>query len=254
MLSFNPIPLIPGFESWIQRRFLHGEFPIGKIVISGEYAVLRTSYKQNKFCPQKTIDVLEAYKVSNPSLYKMWALGEFTTVEGSILTKWDIVDKVPDGINEGYYGLDFGFSADPACLIKTWIHNDDIYAREDIYQTGLTNQALGKMMQEDGVNGVIIADSAEPKSIAELKEMGFHIKGYEKSPDYKRAAAQWLQGKNIHILRGSTNMVREISSWCWDRDRKGNQLPKPADGNDHTVDSLIYSCYVNKRTASIHRY
>jgi phage terminase large subunit len=242
-LSFNPIPSIQGFEHWIQKKFLHGEFPIGKIVCHENYIVLRTTYKQNAFCPEPVKKVLEGYKLTNPILYKMWALGEFTKVEGAILTKWDIVDKVPDGIDEIGYGLDFGFSADPACLVKLWAHNDDLYVREEVYSTDMTNQDLGREFRKLGVKGLIRADDAEPKSIMEIQQMGFAITKFGKSPDYKRHACQWLQSKNIHVLRGSTNVVRDISTWMWAKDKQGNQLPKPADGNDHACDAIIYGAY-----------
>ena len=256
-LSFNPIPVIAGNQHWLQLRFLNGEFPLGEIKIKGNALVLRTCYKQNKFCPQHVIDVLEGYKTHNPDLYKMWGLGEFTTIKGAIITDWDIVDEVPEGIDPAYNGLDFGFSADPATLIRTWVHNDDVWAKEEIYQTGLTNQALGakmRLLDNEYPLGVTIADSAEPKSIQELKDMGFYVKGFPKSPDYKRVACQWLQGKHIHILSGSTNMIKEIGGWTWDFDRQGNQMPKPKDGDDHTCDALIYATVKNMRKATIIRY
>ncbi|NCC44907.1 MAG: PBSX family phage terminase large subunit, partial [Clostridia bacterium] len=255
--TFNPIPQIPGSLHWIQRTFLPTEVPIGKPTVHGDALILRTTYKQNKFCPAETKKVLEGYKKTQPDLYRMWALGEFVTVEGAILSNWDVVPRVPDGVPFHGYGLDFGFSADPATLVKIWKHNDDIYAEECIYESGLTNQALAGRMRETGVSryDVITADSAEPKSIEELRQAGFACSGAHKSPDYKRAAAQWLQSKHIHIVQGSTNMIREISTWSWMRDKHGNQLPKPADGDDHTVDALIYGVYDNKgKTLEIRRW
>jgi len=133
-------------------------------------------------------------------------------------------------------------------MVKVWIHRDDLYVQEVLYETGLTNQALGIRMREGGVTAydVIRADSAEPKSIEEIKQQGFTCTPCRKSPDYKRAAAQWLQSKSIYIVRGSTNLIREASTWSWERDKHGNQLPKPADGEDHTIDALIYGAYDNK--------
>ena len=252
-LTFNPIPQIPGSQHWIQKRFIPEEYPIGKIITAGNVAILRTTYKQNHFCPQETIDVLEAYKKNQPDLYKMWALGEFVTVEGAILTDWNVIDKVPDGVNCIGYGLDFGYAADPATLVKIWMHNDDLYAQEIVYENGLTNPQLAQRMRENGVQrrDIIRADSAEPKSIQEIKDEGFFCVPCDKSPDYKRAAARWLQSKHIHIVRGSTNLLREVSTWSWAIDKHGNQLPKPADGEDHTVDALIYGAYDKKKQARV---
>ncbi len=251
-MTFNPIPHIPGHLHWIQRRFdLAKADKIADIKQTGSIVKLRTTYKQNAFCPEAVKEVLEGYKKKNPDLYKMWALGEFVTAEGCILTNWSIIDKVPDGVPFDGYGLDFGYSNDPAALIAIWQHHDDLYLREDLYETGLTNTSLGHRMKEMGIthNDVIRADSAEPKSIAELKDAGFTVIPSDKGPDYKRAAAQWLRSKNIYIISGSTNLIREAASWSWDRDKHGNQLPKPADGDDHTVDATIYGAY--RRTKQV---
>lgn len=254
-LTFNPIPQIPGHQHWLQRRFLPSDIPIAQPIIHDNIVVLRTTYKQNTFCPEETKKVLEGYKQKHPDLYRMWALGEFVTMEGAILDDWDTVDKVPDGVQVVGYGLDFGFANDPATVVKVYKHNDDFYVDELLYETGLTNQALGLRMKQMGIshNDIIRADSAEPKSIAELKEMGFTVLPSEKSPDYKRAAAQWLRSKHLHLINGSTNLIREIASWSWDRDKHGNQLPKPADGDDHTVDALIYAVYKKERPVLIGR-
>ncbi len=254
-LTFNPVPQIPGHQHWLQRRFLPSDIPIAQPIIHDNIVVLRTTYKQNTFCPEETKKVLEGFKQKHPDLYRMWALGEFVTMEGAILDDWDTVDKVPDGVQVVGYGLDFGFANDPATVVKVYKHNDDFYVDELLYETGLTNQALGLRMKQMGIshNDIIRADSAEPKSIAELKEMGFTVLPSEKSPDYKRAAAQWLRSKHLHLIKGSTNLIREIASWSWDRDKHGNQLPKPADGDDHTVDALIYAVYKKERPVLIGR-
>lgn len=249
-LTFNPIPMIPGQQHWIQRRFLSVQAKMGELTVTDEAFVLRTWHLHNAFLPQRTRDVLEAYKETNPQLYRMWVLGEFTTVEGAILSDWDIVAEVPDGVPFLGYGLDFGYANDPAALVAIWSHNDDLYLREELYQTGLTNQDIARIMREDleiDRGHVIIADSAEPKSIAEIRAEGFTITGSDKGPDYKRSAARWLQSKHIHVVEGSPNAQREVSTWSWDRDRSGNILPRPADGNDHAIDATIYGAYKRQR-------
>jgi len=248
-LTHNPIPKIPGHEHWLERRFLRRELPIGKVVVDGSTAVLRTTYRQNAFCPPEVREVLEGYRETNPDLYRMWALGEFTTVEGVILDGWDIVNKVPSGVPFLGYGLDFGYANDPAALVAIWEHNDELYVREDLYSTGLTNQDIAERMGDLGISrsDIIRADSAEPKSIEEIKRLGFTVVPSLKGPDYKRAAANWLKSKRIHFIEGSTNLIREASTWSWDRDRHGNVLPRPADGDDHTIDAMIYGSYRKSR-------
>jgi phage terminase large subunit len=256
-LTFNPIPNVPGYLHWIQERFLQVPHELGEIAVNGDAAVLRTYYRHNAFCPEKTKQVLERYKETNPALYKMWGLGEFTTLEGVILDgNWDIVDAVPEGIPLTGFGLDFGFANDPAAVIKVWQHNDDLYGQEIVYSSGLTNQALSAVMEEEGVRksfDEIVGDSAEPKSIEELKQLGWLVVPSEKGPDYKRAAATYLRGLKIHILKGSSNLIKECATWSWKRDKQNNVMPVPADGNDHLIDALIYRTFSHKAIPRIRR-
>jgi phage terminase large subunit len=246
-MTFNPIPNIPGSQHWIQRRYLNIEHELSKLAIKGDTAVLRTYYGDNAFCPEETVRVLERYKKTNPSLYKMWGLGLFTVLEGVILDgNWDIVKEVPEGIPLKGYGMDFGFADDPAAVVKAWVHNDEVWLQEVVYASGLTNPELSAVMVEQGVRkrkDEIIADSAEPKSIKDLRNMGWFVLPCKKSRDYKTAAAQFLRSIKIHILEGSYNMIKEFSTWAWKRDQQGNKLPIPADGNDHLVDATIYRIY-----------
>lgn len=251
-LTFNPIPVVASQPHWLQRRFILAiphELSVPKL--SGEVCILRSWYKDNAFCPEATIRLLESYKYTNPQLYRMWALGEFTKVEGAILTNWDIVDGVPFGAPDLGYGLDFGFANDPAALVRAWGSRTDIWLEELVYAEGLTNPDLSERMSEVGVRRMldsILADSAEPKSIEELARMRWLIGPCDKGPDYKRAAIRYLQGFKIHVLRGSTNLIAELSTWCWPRDETtGRFLPKIPDGNDHAIDAAIYRLFTRDK-------
>ena len=245
--TYNPIPTIPGYLHWIQERFLQIEHELGKIAIHDNTAVLRTFYKHNAFCPKDVVNVLEGYRKSNPDLYKMWGLGEFVALKGVILAgNWDVVKSVPKRIPLLGYGLDFGFAEDPAAVIKVWMHRQEIWVKEILYATGLTNPELSDAMKELGMrkqNDEIIADSAEPKSIRELRKLDWLVLAAEKGPDYKRGAAQYLRSLTIHVLEGSPSIIKEFATWSWKQDKQGKILPIVSDGNDHLVDALIYRVF-----------
>tara|TARA_Y100000310_G_scaffold265440_1_gene276478 strand:+ start:267 stop:1466 length:1200 start_codon:yes stop_codon:yes gene_type:complete len=171
--------------------------------------------------------------------------GEIADLQHAIIKNWDIVREVPEGVQLLGYGLDFGYANDPAVLMKIWMQHEHLYLQQLVYGTGLTNQDLAERFRELGLTreDVIRADSAEPKSIAEIQREGFTCIAGEKGPDYKRAAAKWFKSRQIHILQGSEDAIREFPNWKWDRDRFGNMLPRPADGNDHTIDASIYGAY-----------
>jgi len=251
-LSFNPVPQIDGSQHWLVRRFLGIEHEMSVPAVRGNVCVLRTWYKDNAFVPQPTINLLEGYAETNRQLYEQWALGEFVSVEGAILdtARWDVVLSVPTGVRRMPFGLDFGYSIDPCALIECYRQGDEIWLRERLYQAGLTTGELDEALEERGVRrGVdeIVADSAEPRMIAELGQRGWLIRAADKSGgaalSFKRQAAAFMQNLRIHIVEPSPNLQTEVATWSWKRDRLDNQLPIVADGHDHLIDAAIYSLF-----------
>ena len=246
-LTFNPIPVIQGAQHWLQRRFLQVEHEMDVPAVRGDVVVLRTWYQSNHFCPPATVRLLEGYEASNPDLFKMWALGEFTSLRGAILKNWDTAKEVPSWARFLGYGMDFGFAEDPAAVVGVWRSDNELWIREYVYASDLTDPELSEAMIEAGIRkGVddIVADSASPKSITELKKLGWVVEPCQKKgPDYKRTAAQFLRGLLIHVTEDSPNVQREIASWSWKQDKEGKSLPVVADGNDHTIDATIYRAF-----------
>lgn len=181
IFTHNPIPNIPGSMHWLQRRFLQIEHHLGEAVINekANALVLRTWYKNNRWCPEETKRVLEGYKETNPEKYKLWALGEFTTMEGTVFTYnegpgpgWDIVKNVPREIEHDSIGvgLDFGFSNDPSAATRLWVREREIWIKQLVYKTGLHNDALYAELKTAGVNEYeeVTGDSARPDIISDL--------------------------------------------------------------------------------------
>jgi phage terminase large subunit len=257
-LTHNPMPQIVGSMHWIQRRFLQIEHKLSVATINAEAnaLVLRTWYKDNAYCPAATIKVLEGYKKTNPEKYKLWALGEFTKLEGVVFQKWDIVDSVPDGIIQSSIGvgLDFGFSNDPCAAVRLWVSGREIWTKQLLYKTDLHNDALYRELVDAGVGQfeTVTADSARPDIISDLYRMGLNgIAGVKKRANYKEDVATRLQSYTIHIVQGSTDLAREISTYCWARDKNGKQLPKLQDGDDHAIDAIIMRMHEYTGAASM---
>jgi phage terminase large subunit len=255
ILTFNPIPQIPGSLHWLQRRFLNRDIPLSKVQIidtpTGKALILRTWYKDNAFCPEATKTVLEGYKHTNPEKYKLWALGEFTTLEGCVFkfnegpgSGWDIKKEVPPEIIHDSIGigLDFGFSNDPSAAVRVWVREREIWVNQLVYKTDLHNDALYAEIRAAGVGEYekVTADSARPDIISDLYRLGLlGIEGVKKRANYKEDVATRLQGYKIHVIEGDTDLIREISTYSWARDKNGKQLPKLQDGDDHGLDALI---------------
>ena len=251
-LSHNPVPKIPGSQYWFETMFRVPK-KAGKHKryydenLGSHVCAMKTTYKDNLKCPEHVKKRLEGYKQTNPSLYILWAKGEYTEIEGAVFKNWDIVQSIPEGLDDPGYGLDFGFSNDPAACLRIWYNSTEIWLKGLVYHTDMTNRMLYDKMVCEGVlqYDSIIADSAEPKTIQDLYNMGFKgIKGARKRPYYKTDVVQVLQGFTIHLIDGDIDLQREFSTYSWMKDKTGKQLPKLQDGNDHYIDALIM--YANK--------
>ena len=252
-LCHNPIPKVPGELFWFERLF---KVPKERGSHSAYYdehlganvCTMRTTFLDNQKCPEHVKRRLTGYKETNPSLYKLWALGEYSELKGLILSGWDTVKEVPDGVDLLGFGLDFGFSNDPAAMVKVWGNSSDLWVKGLIYSTGLSNKELyDKIIEHEvGIYDTIYADAAEPKTISELYNLGLSgISKCKKKANYKAEMANFLKGRKIHLIEGDTNLQREFSTWSWMQDRTGAFLPKPADGNDHYIDALIMLMYTS---------
>lgn len=257
-LTFNPVPIIEGAVPWIASRFiLPIPHELGECVTKGDVTILRTYYKHNAFCPAATIKLLEGYKEANPALYKLWALGEYTRLEGAIFKNWDIVDAPhPDARHIGV-GLDFGFVVDPSAAIRIWVKQnadgiDDVYMREELYELGLNNFALAKSLKEVGVERYdeVIADLAEQKSIDELNMLGLNVYKCEKGADSVRNGIMMMQAARLHVVKGSTNLVKEMQTYCWKKTKDGKEIPEPQDKNNHCIDAARYRYTYNRLVRS----
>ncbi|MFZ4402387.1 MAG: PBSX family phage terminase large subunit [Bacteroidales bacterium] len=210
--------------------------------IRKDTTILHTTYKDNKFVTNQSIELLESFKDVDYRYYRIYTLGLWGgALDGVIYSNWDVVDSFP---NEEvvYYGLDFGYSNDESGLVKVCFQGDDLFVEEVFYQKGLTNQDIAEKLREKGINEnqLIIADSAEPKSIQELYREGFAISGAIKGPDSIRNGIDILKRYKIHVVRGSSNLIRELKSYCWAMDRDGKSLNVPIDKLNHLLDPLRY--------------
>lgn len=176
------------------------------------------------------------------NLWQVYGLGNIGNLQGVVFENWDIVDQIPKKAEFIAHGLDFGFTNDPTGFISVFRDNDDLYIDELIYETRLTNQKIAARFRELGISEYdeIIADSAEPKSIEELKFEGFNVIGANKGHDSIKASIDILMQYNLKITRRSKNMQREMRSYIWDTDQNGKSINKPIDKDNHTIDPARY--------------
>lgn len=223
-------------------------FPFwNKEVLSGEDAeLLILTYKDNAALDENTIKFLESkLELAKTSTYwenwtRVYLFGLEGQVQGTIYNDYEIIDKIPEEARLIGYGLDYGYAQDPAALIAVYKYNDDLVIDEIVYQTGLLNSDLAKLMKEYDVKGEIFSDSAEPKSNAELKRYGFQIKPVEKGKDSINYGIQILQQKKMLITRRSKNVLEELQKYVWKKNRDGEYDTSPIDNHNHALDSIRY--------------
>ena len=241
ILSFNPI---------LQSHWIYGEWFSGVAwsdeqteYKSDDLSILKTTYKDNAYLTTADRKDLESEK--DKYRYDVYTLGRWGILGHVIFTNWRVEDLSPirDQFTNHRYGLDFGFSSDPAAL---WCAHYDrnhkrIYVFDELYERGLTNDLLAVEIKRKAGDGYVICDSAEPKSIQELTNHGVSAGAARKGKDSVLFGIQWLQQQEIIIDKNCINAKAEISTYHWQEDASGNAIKKPSDKNNHLIDAARYA-------------
>jgi phage terminase large subunit len=203
------------------------------------------NYKDNEACPESALKfILKARQKAATSTfwanwYKVYGLGELGALEGVVFNNWKTIDAIPKEAEYLGAGLDFGFTADPTAMVGVYRWNNQIILDEVIYQSGLLNSDIIKLIKHDKRN-IIYADSAEPKSIEEIRRAGFNIKPVSKGADSINFGINVLQQQDILVTSQSMNLIKELRTYCWDKDKTGKQLNKTVDYMNHAIDAVRY--------------
>ena len=191
-----------------------------------------SNYTHNKFLDSVTIKRIEAMK-DDPVLWRVYGLGYTGKVKGLVFPKWEQAFVFPDECNKISYGLDFGFSESKAALTMCGIYDRCLYAKQLIYETELSNADLIEKMKALNVGRLpVYADSAEPKSIAEIKKAGINIMPINKANDATNFSIRKINEYDAIKVIG-LDFYKEVSTYAY----KGD---KPIKQNDHLIDALRY--------------
>jgi phage terminase large subunit len=223
----------PNAEFWV-HEYLIGQ-PKVQLIIS--------DHRHNPFLSDKQREKIESLKSVDIELWRVYARGKTGKIEGLIFRNWDLVDKIPEGAKFIGTGLDFGFTNDETGVLDVYQQNGELWVDELVYQTGLTNQDIGGRLLELGFNKrkEIIADSSEPKSIEELRRLGWNVQPALKGPDSILASIDIIKRYKINVTRRSVNLRKELNNYKWKDDLKtGKSINEPIDRYNHLIDPLRY--------------
>ncbi|MDB0414144.1 PBSX family phage terminase large subunit [Clostridioides difficile] len=236
-MTFNPW----NEHHWIKKRFFDTK---DKDILSKT-----TNYLCNEFLDDADKKVFEIMKKNNPRRYKVAGLGDWGIVDGLVYENWEErvfnIDTLIEQNIKSAFGMDFGYTNDPTTLFCGLVNepSKEIYVFDEIYKHGMSNEKLYREVSRKGYSKEhITADSASPKDIDHLRELGLrNIKGSRKGKDSVNNGIQYIQDYKIIIHPKCVNFLTEISNYTWDKDKFGNKINKPIDDFNHLMDAMRYA-------------
>ena len=239
IVSFNPVSK----ANWVYKRWFAEDAAYER----GNTMILQTTYKHNRFLPPSYIAALEEKIHTNPTYYRIYALGEFASLDKLVFSNYKI-EEFDHAAIQGtlLVGLDFGFVNDISALVASVLDetNKRIYIFKEWGDINKTNDELAAIVSSLGFSkSVIVADAAEQKSIEEIKRKGItRIKACVKGPDSIIHGIQQLQQYSIVVHPSCSGIITEFENYAWQKDKKsGEYINKPIDSFNHYIDALRYS-------------
>lgn len=241
IIDFNPVS-----EFWLHTDVIPA-------ASANDMIFRRTTYRDNPRVPEKIIREIEALKITNEQLYRVYGLGLTGNVTGLVFPSFTLVDSFPAEAKKQCYGLDFGFTNDPTAIIRIGFLSGNLYLDEVVYDYGLTNPDISERMKQAGINkrDEIVADAAEPKSIEELRRMGWNIRpGTKREINY---GIDIMKRYPLCVTKRSLSLAKELRNYSWRVDSAGRSLNVPIDAFNHGIDSARYAVIEKSSPAGLPR-
>lgn len=241
-ITFNPW----NERHWLKKRFFDKP--------NEDVFAITTNYLCNEFLDENDLRLFESMKERNPRRYQVAGLGFWGIIDGLIFENWEEKEFTLSDIKQckTFCGMDFGYTNDPTAFLIGFIDTNkkEIWIWDELYKKALVNREIASEIESMGYKKeVITCDSAEPKSIEELKQLGLRVKAARKGKDSIMNGIQFIQDYRIHIHPRCTNFLTEISNYSWEKDKFGKAINVPEDSFNHLMDAFRYgieSFIVNK--------
>ena len=220
----------PSNEFWFYTQIKDKREDVEHIVLT---------YKDNEALDKSIVEALEQRK-NRKGWWQVYGLGQLGVVEGKIYKDWAIIDELPHEARLVRRGLDFGYTNDPSAIVDIYSYNGGYILDEICFQKGLSNKQLADVLLSTTDQGLVVADSAEPKSIDEIKSYGVTIIPTIKGKDSVRQGIGYVQEQRISVTKRSVNIINEYRNYLWRTDGDGRILNEPEHTFSHSMDAIRY--------------
>lgn len=246
-LDWNPTE-----EFWFYTEILPNRKDVDFITLT---------YLDNEALDPITIAEIESHK-GNKNWWSVYGMGQLGVIEGRIYKDWQIIDSIPYEARLERRGLDFGYSNDPTAIVAVYYYNGGYILDEELYRKGLLNKAIADFINnQQHPEALVICDSAEPKSIDELKLYDINALAAVKGQGSILTGIQFVQSQRISVTKRSVNLIKEFRNYMWKIDPKTDRiLNVPEELNDHCLDAIRYALnsilspqgYITSATVTYH--
>lgn len=203
------------------------------------------TYKDNEALEESIIKSIESRK-SRKGWWKVYGEGQLGEVEGKVYKDWEIIDEIPHHARLERYGLDFGYSNDPTAIVAIYYSNGGYVLDEISFQKGLLNKQIADILNNQEKMALVVGDSAEPKSIDEIKSYGVNIVGVSKTrgesntETFKKWSIQLVQDARISVTKRSVNVIKEYRNYLWMTNKDGQIINETEHQYSHSMNAIEY--------------
>jgi phage terminase large subunit len=244
--AYNQLSIRTSGDIWIDFNPTSSFWAHTEVQDNEDADFLKLTYLDNEALPQTIVQDIEKakHKALTSTYWSNWwnvyGLGEIGSLEGACIKDWKLID-LPNEARLLCHGMDFGYTNDPSSLIALYKYNNAYIFDEVIYQRGLLNSQISNLLKTHEVEDIIYADSAEPKSIAELSSYGHMVLPVKKGKDSIVYGINLINQNEIYITNRSHNLIKELQNYIWLKNKEGETLNKPIDAFNHCIDAMRYA-------------
>ena len=244
-LDYNPTNLF-----WVDKELIGQE----------DTDFITLTYKDNDSLPISIVKEIEKAKhKAKTSTYwanwwKVYGLGEIGSLEGVCIPDWKSIDNIPQDARLLCGGLDFGYSVDPSTIILLYKWNEAYIFDEVLYRKGMLNRDISYFLKDNNITIHLWADSAEPKSISEIRAYGHKIAGVTKGQDSVIYGINLINQNEIYITSKSKNLIKELQGYVWAKDKEGNNIQKPTGMHPDCIDAARYALMMQLQNPNKGKY